>query len=269
MTLFSRETTVSKSFWATVCAPMMAITDSNSTRICLNHSSYTEGWGGMEKAGKVWQNGLVGWMVHENSAWQLLHLQYTPGCIWCSCMQPPRACMQVPHSPHPPTHTLMYDYEEVFIVNSLPANFFASQSLCWKNLIQLKVRTIVYFLPFRALTTRGLKENDTNQQTGYHMCPPSDGVALAIVNTYSVMASFSSLEAIGYTAYWWATLHEEEGPWKRHKRPSRQLYACIRGSWSACYASRRQRCLVYSRTTVKQFPVLNLCTKQVLLIHIH
>ena len=62
----------------------------------------------------------------------------------------------------------MYDYEEVLIVNSLPANFFASQSLCWKNLIQLKVRTIVHFLPFRALTTRGVKENDTNARTGYH-----------------------------------------------------------------------------------------------------
>lgn len=37
-----------------------------------------------------------------------------------------------PTHPHPPTptHTLMYDYEEVLIVNSLPANFFASQSLC-------------------------------------------------------------------------------------------------------------------------------------------
>ena len=172
MTLFSRETTASKSFCATVCAPMMAITDSNSTRICLNHSSYTEGRRGMEKAGMVWKNGLVGWM----GAWQEIvydmyssytcsvHLDGSDVAVYSLHMHAGTT------QSHPPTHphTLMYDYEEVLIVNSLPANFFASQSLCWENLIQLKVRTIVHFLPFRALTTRGVKENDTNARTGYH-----------------------------------------------------------------------------------------------------
>ena len=59
MTLFSRDTTVSMSLSSTMWPPMMAITESNSTRICLNHSSYTGkgGRGGEGQVGARWASG--------------------------------------------------------------------------------------------------------------------------------------------------------------------------------------------------------------------
>ena len=45
-----------------------------------------------------------------------------------------------------PAHTLMYHYEEMFVVNGLSPNFLALQSLSREDLLQLKVRPVVDFL---------------------------------------------------------------------------------------------------------------------------
>ena len=137
MTLFSRETTASKSFCATVCAPMMAITDSNSTRICLNHSSYTEGRGGMEKAGMVWKNGLVGWM----GAWQEIvydmyssytcsvHLDGSDVAVYSLHMH---AGTTQSHPPtHPPTHTHL----DVWLWRSAHREQPSRQLLCFAEFV--------------------------------------------------------------------------------------------------------------------------------------
>ena len=55
---------------------------------------------------------------------------------------------------HTHTQTLVYHYKEMLIVNSLSPNFLAPQCLSCENLLQLKIRTIVYLLLFRPLRTR-------------------------------------------------------------------------------------------------------------------
>ena len=151
MILFCRETTVSKSLRSTASLPMMAITDSSSTRICLNHSSYTEGREVVCVCVCVEGGG-------GREEWVVLVCDYSytykPGCIfrhnYIYILHTSASRLRT----HTHTQTLVYHYKEMLIVNSLSSNFLAPQCLSCENLLQLKIRTIVYLLLFRPLRTR-------------------------------------------------------------------------------------------------------------------